>query len=98
MYIVIVNSVSSSNFFFGPFPDKDEADNWAREYSIQNSCPVEVVMLLQAFDLLAGTEKVCRVPVLTDKGDEWIDIIHDNWDKALQIARERGYTLNEKHL
>lgn len=51
MFIVIIGGVSDSNHFFGPFTSKDEADIWAREYSIQHAKAVEVVLLLKQFDL-----------------------------------------------
>ena len=51
MYVVITGTISNSNDFFGPFDNREEAESWAREYSIQHARPVEVVWVLPPFDL-----------------------------------------------
>jgi hypothetical protein len=40
---------------------------------------------------------ICRVPIETEEGDKWVDIISDDWDEALRIVH-RDYFINVKHL
>ena len=51
MFVVIVGGVTDNVFFIGPFTDKDKADVWAREYSLQHGKTVEVALLHKQFDL-----------------------------------------------
>jgi len=51
MYAVITGALFENNNFFVPFDDLRSAQEWAREYSIQHSTHVEIVLLLQPFDL-----------------------------------------------